>query len=512
MSLLAEKGFDFDKSSINSVLYSIPLLFSKSDDTLPLWSLSDYAKGFLEQALHKSIPSSSFPDLYYYKGHDPRAWQAEAFEKWKKQGHRGVIEAVTATGKTTVGILAAADAVERGLDVLILVPGIELQTQWAISLSEQLSDEILIGKLGNGNQDTFESKHIIISTIHSARNKHIVFETDNALIIADEVHGYASEVSALALREEYDERLGLTATFERSDDGVAEILEPYFRPRLMNGSFAETVIHGCGYARGLADEILAPFRIGLVGIYLDEDEMDLYLYLDSEISKLRMALINAHNCPFEPFGEFMKAVTLLTEGNNGNPRGTKIARQYINVFNRRRELLANTQKKLESIQLLASILNFANKSLIFTQTIESANNVAEIVNQIGIPAAAFSSELKKEQRNNLLHSFKSGNIKVLAAPRVLDEGIDVPEADVGIIISASHSKRQMIQRMGRIIRPKKDKRPATFYIIYAKSTNEDPANGTHQTFLNEMYEHAMEVYEFSENPTATELLNWHTGH
>jgi len=499
----------YSTSQINSVLYSNLSLLTKSDDILPYWDLRPEVQSFLEIYLQYTIKQYSENGLRYYCGHKPRAWQYEALANWQQQGRRGVIQAVTGTGKTTVGILAAADACARGLDVMILVPGIELQTQWANALSEQLSNEIIIGKLGNGFNDTFIYKNVIISTIHSARSKQVLPSTKHALIIADEVHGYASVVSALALREEYNERLGLTATFERADDGVEEVLAPFFNPQFQSNMFAGTVIEGCGYARGLADEILAPFRIGLLGIDLDEDELNLYLHFDLKLSKLRINLVSEHGCPEQPFGEFMKAVGLLSNGNHIDYSGTAIARSYLDVFTKRRELLANTQRKLEAIELLTPVLEFANKALIFTQIVESANKAAEILNQNGIAAAAFSSELKKNERDNLMHQFKSGQIKALASPRVLDEGIDVPEADLGIILSASHSKRQMIQRMGRIIRPKMDNRHATFYIIYARNTNEDPAFGTHENFLNEMYDHAMEVKEFPENPTASVLLNWH---
>jgi RNA polymerase primary sigma factor len=499
----------YSTSQINSVLYSYLSLLTKSDDILPYWDLRPEVQNFLEIYLQSTIKQYSENGLLYYRGHKPRAWQNEALSNWQQQGRRGVIEAVTGTGKTTVGILAAADAMQQGHDVLIIVPGLDLLTQWVTKLREQITDDMQIGELHSKSTASFKQYNIIVSTIQSAWRNQIEADKQTTLLIADEVHRYGAGKFAKALRSHFTHRLGLTATFERTDDGVAKVLEPFFKPRLAKGNLAQTIIHGCGYARGLADEILAPFRIGLIGVDLDDDELELYLYLDSKITKLFMALINEHNCPVEPFGEFMKAVILLCEGNNGNPIGTKIARNYINAFNQRRELLSNTNTKLESIQRLIPVVEFANKTLVFTQTIESAENVAEVFNDHNIPSAAFSSNLANEERIRLLDRFREGYIKTLSAPKVLDEGIDVPEADVGIIISASHSKRQMIQRMGRIIRPKIDNRHATFYIIYARNTNEDPAYGTHENFLNEMYDHAMEVKEFPENPTASVLLNWH---
>jgi RNA polymerase primary sigma factor len=120
-----------------------------------------------------------------------------------------------------------------------------------------------------------------------------------------------------------------------------------------------------------------------------------------------------------------------------------------------------------------------------------------------------TSSLKQWERRERLAEFKRGGVRVLAAPRVLDEGIDVPQANVGVILAASRSKRQMIQRMGRIIRPKADQRPATFVVMYVRGTSEDPANGAHAEFLDQLVDVAEETIRFPRGMTGAELLAWH---
>ena len=105
--------------------------------------------------------------------------------------------------------------------------------------------------------------------------------------------------------------------------------------------------------------------------------------------------------------------------------------------------------------------------------------------------------------------FKAGQLQVLAAPRVLDEGIDVPQADVGVILGASRSKRQMIQRMGRVIRPKWDKRPATFVVVFVEGSAEDPDQGAHEDFLEELTEVAREISTFPSGTSEADLLAWY---
>jgi superfamily II DNA or RNA helicase len=96
----------------------------------------------------------------------------------------------------------------------------------------------------------------------------------------------------------------------------------------------------------------------------------------------------------------------------------------------------------------------------------------------------------------VLRRFAEGDLQVISAPRVLDEGVDVPEADLAVIIGASRSRRQMIQRMGRVLRRKPDHRRARFAVLYVESTIEDPAQGAQETFLEEITEVADEVRPF----------------
>ena len=82
------------------------------------------------------------------------------------------------------------------------------------------------------------------------------------------------------------------------------------------------------------------------------------------------------------------------------------------------------------------------------------------------------------------------------APKLLDEGVDVPEADLGVIFAASQQRRQMVQRMGRVLRRKPDGRVARFAIVFAEGTSEDPDLDAHETFLGEILEVADDIQRF----------------
>jgi RNA polymerase primary sigma factor len=121
----------------------------------------------------------------------------------------------------------------------------------------------------------------------------------------------------------------------------------------------------------------------------------------------------------------------------------------------------------------------------------------------------FTSRLRGAERRDRLSAFKEGRVRVLTTARLLDEGVDIPQADVGVIMAASHSKRQMIQRMGRIIRPKTDRRAATFIILYVRGTAEDPANGAHADFREELTAIAQDIRCFGGNASPADLLAWY---
>ncbi len=93
----------------------------------------------------------------------------------------------------------------------------------------------------------------------------------------------------------------------------------------------------------------------------------------------------------------------------------------------------------------------------------------------------------------------------MSAPRVLDEGIDVPAADLAVIVGASRSHRQMIQRLGRVLRRKVDGRVARFAVLYVEGTIEDPAAGAHEGFFDAVTDIADATRRFSPDAQAQEV-------
>ena len=519
LNALEAKGWShLSGTDVNSVLYEVSRDFVHDESTPPRWWLSS---GENSPAIDIEALSERIQELLagmqaasetegvsiegIYDGPSPRPWQEEALAAWRAADRCGVVEAVTGTGKTLVGVLAAAEMLAEGGKVAVVVPGRDLLDQWYEKLLEVLPDTV-IGRMGDGFSDSLTEHDVLVATVQSACKHYLLEEPTSGLLIADEVHHYGAERYAQALEPEFEARLGLTATYERSDHGIDRYLSPYFDG---SGTSRSEVVMRCDYERGLADEILARFRVALVGVEFTDAEREAYEDLDGRARSARGKLINSHGCPQEPFGEFMKSVTVLSEGDNGNPIGTGLARSYLNAFSKRRALLADSERKLKALDKLAPVLLRADRGLVFSETKASAEAAALRLLDHDIEAEGYTSDLCRDDRKAILAEFRSGELQVLCAPRVLDEGVDVPEADVGVIMAASHSRRQMIQRMGRIIRPKEDDRCAAFFILYVRGSAEDPEQGAHGAFLEEMTEVAEEVTTFSPNAPASKLLAWY---
>jgi superfamily II DNA or RNA helicase len=483
---------NLSKSEVNSLLYSSPHRFRSVDAVPPRWYLRTHLLDASEAvAAPKPLADQ---DLY--------TWQKEALQSWHASNKRGIVEAVTGAGKTRIGIAAAREELSTGGKVLVVVPTIELQRQWEGELSEHLGLP-RIGLLGNGKSADLGSCDILIAVVNSLRRKDVRLQRGHGLLIADECHRYGAKENARALKPQFQGRLGLSATYARSDDGHIDWLLPYF----------DRVCFTLDYPRAIADDAVARFKVALVGITLSKAEKEEYDHLCVDIGKLRTRLIFTFGVPKEPFGEFMKKIGVLA-ATWPAPAG-KTARAFLSVFTQRRELLAETSGKLKALAGLIGPIRKAERTLIFTQTIEGAEAAAGIVEELGVSCKAVHSKLNRSERKELLNGFGDGDPKVLVAPQILDEGIDVPAADFAIILAASKSERQMIQRMGRVLRRKKDGRLARFAILYAKNTSEDPSSEAkaHEAFLDRITAVAEEHRSFDagvDDKKCVEYLDsWH---
>jgi len=468
-----------DKSPINSVLYKYSEIFKKSDDQRPKWSLRQTDEAPESKILPSAVVRHARISFELYE------WQREALDAWIQNGKRGIVEAVTGAGKTRLALAAISDHLSSAGKVAIVVPTIGLQEQWHMEVGKHFTD-IKIGLLGGGSKGSLKTCDLLIAVANAAGMYDLGLSEDVVgLLVADECHHFAPPSFRRALEDHFDFRLGITATIERPDGGHWTVLAQYFGP----------VVFKIGYKRALADGIIARVRVATIGVKLRSDEQFLYDELTEQIGNSYGVLVNRFGLRGEPYQEFMEAVHKLAK--DGTMQQGMAANRYIGGVTKRLALLCETPAKLEVLALLAPVIKNSQGTFLFTQTIKGAEDATEYLRNLGVNAVVIHAELSAGERKSVFELFSSGAVEAIASVHLLAQGIDVPEADFAIILAASKTRRQMIQRMGRILRPKADGRAARFAITYVRGTGEDPASGAHSAFLNEVLEVADETADFS---------------
>ena len=462
------------KSTVNSTLYSRRDLFFRSSDSRPRWWLQTAEDEVVDA---EELGASTWGEDELFD------WQQEALLQWAENGNRGVIEAVTGAGKTRVGLAAARNHLDHGGKVAVIVPTRVLMEQWVARIEEWMPD-VQVGLLGDGNADDLAGFDVLVAVDRSAARHSLGLPGGCVgLLIADECHRYAGEKNRRALKDEFAHRLGLTATYGRDDGGEDEVLTPYFGGVVFRYSYADAVAQG----------VVAPFRVALLPVAFSGDEREKYEEFSEIMRRARKNLV-AMGAPEEPYQDFIQFVNRLSKF--GARHEGMMAGRYLSASRKRRDLLAGATAKYDALARLIDSISAAGRSIVFTETIESAEECADLIDGRGVASEALHSRVKPADRSGILGRFAGGSIKAIVAPRLLDEGVDVPEADLGVIVAASRQRRQMVQRMGRVLRRKQDGRAARFVIIFIEGTVEDPANEAHETFLNEILDVADDIKRF----------------
>ena len=404
-----------------------------------------------------------------------REWQERALDAWSLSDGRGVVEAATGTGKTmlAMGAIEKLHKIYCGkLRVAIVVPTKVLADQWRRELETKLS----IPRLSIGEQHSaavIEWAHhpVLVTVINTARARlEQVAHTwsDNVvLLIVDECHRAGSSENARIFDAATTYRLGLSATPEREDGGHEEHVYPG-----MGGP-----VYRYPLITALDDGALAPFRS--VNLYVDfsPGESLEWANLTDRISTAIWRLQDIYPFLEDAGDQFLSLVNRLAE------QGDQTAMALLGLLAKRRELLTTAKARVACQDaVLGWLAKEPSRALVFHETIASAEESHQSLVNLGVTTALDHSKLKRDERDTSMSRFRSGIARVLVAVRSLDEGVDVPEASLAFIASGSRSKRQRIQRFGRILRPGPGK-VALGLTILVRGTPEERAVGGRDAVL-----------------------------
>lgn len=387
---------------------------------------ADQAKAWEALSLRHDTPKS------------PRNYQAEAVQEWTKAGRRGVVSLPTGSGKSFVAELCIA-ACQR--PALIVAPTIDLVNQWAANLALAFGGPI--GVLGGGQHEVHP---ITVSTYDSAYLHMDRYGDRFGLVVFDEVHHLPADAYAqIAELMLAPFRLGLSATVERPD-GMHQRLDELVGPVVYEKGITE-----------LSGNVLAQYSVERVGVVLSDADHAAYLECKAT------------------FRGFIASRGIRLGGQNGWGRflreaaRSKDGRAAFKAHLESRRLMHATPAKLDALEdILAT--HAGQRSIIFTN--DNAT-VYRISRGFGIPC--ITHQTGAEERREILSGFAEGRYTAVVTSRVLNEGVDIPAAEVGVVLSGTSTVREHVQRLGRILRPKEGKQ-AVLYEVISLGTSEERAS------------------------------------
>ena len=369
----------------------------------------------------------------------PRSHQHQALQAWQEAGYRGLVSLPTGAGKTILAILCMAKV---GRSTLVVVPTIDLLNQWQVVLKNFFNLEI--GAYGGGEKNL---KSVTVATYDSAR---LIIETCGhqfGFLVFDECHHLpAPFYQNIAFASLAPYRIGLSATLERADGGES-VLYDLLGPLVYEGEIKD-MAHG---------GVLAPYDVIQLEVELSQKEREQY----EKCRAVYLSFVKKNGINFSQADGWKQFIIRSSRSGEG--------RKAMAAFREQKRLAQAASGKMQKVwELINAHGNEA--TIIFTDD----NAMAYLLgNAFVLPV--LTHKTKAKERKRMLDAFRKGELKVLVTSKVLNEGVDVPEARVGVVVSGSGAVREHVQRLGRILRHSPGKR-AVLYELVSKNTSEQNVN------------------------------------
>lgn len=360
----------------------------------------------------------------------PREWQREALAKWSKS-LKGTISVVTGGGKTLFALMCIKKFKNAypNNQIIILVPTLTLVDQWYISLVDELNvppSEVACFSSKEKSKKLLEFNVILINSarklLPSLKSKEHFF------LIVDECHRVGSPINSNSIKGNYAATLGLSATPKReNDDGFTRFIIPNL------GS----IIYEYDYKQALNDGVICNF----------------------ELRNIKTDFLKHENDNFSKLNKRLKYALIKNEESKDG------LEQIKRLLIQRARITSSAMRRVPISAKLAEE-HSRDRVIIFNENIDSANEIARVLKERNHPVTLYHSKIPLAIRRDNLRLYKKGIYNILVTCKALDEGMNVPQTTVAIISSSTASIRQRIQRLGRVLRPSKNKEKAIIYTIY----------------------------------------------
>jgi len=399
----------------------------------------------------------------------PRDYQEEAYQEWLRSNKKGIFAMATGTGKTLTALNCLLNEFKESgsYQAVVLVPTSALLEQWYReigdfnfkSLLRASSDyswnqpiDYLNAQLAFDKSISF----IIITTYDTFASPKFQQKTknfpDTTLLIADEAHNIGRpKVKKLLPTINYSKRIALSATPNRRFDPEGnELIEEFFNSK-------EPYTYSFSMERAIKEKILCPYFYYPHVVYLSQDEMVGYVEISKKIARL-----------YDPVA-----------GSHRNPAMAK------KLMQDRSQIIHKAEGKFGVFQTIINSLvtERGNLSYSFVYVPEGVDSQGNnfLKQYLGFVEKKFPSVLshhytgKTDNRSQVMAAFESGNIECLFSMKCLDEGVDVPRAEIALFCSSTGNPRQFIQRRGRVLRKHEEKDSAIIHdlIVLPVSSGEE---------------------------------------
>jgi superfamily II DNA or RNA helicase len=412
-------------------------------------------------------------------------WQEECLALWWEHKGRGIVNVVTGAGKTVLALGAISkvessfnNRVNYTLKIKIIVPKIFLANQWVKVLKSDFGiSEEDIGIFSGIRKDPTNLKYMIY-VINSARfnlTNHVLEDFKKGIsvfLIADECHHYGSRENSRVfdfISKIPDKNstvnyysLGLSATPEGKY--YEEAIIPALGKEIYKYSFAEA----------LKANVINHFSIFNVQVNFTKLEKNEYNLLSEQItillSRLRRSCSNIFKIRSSKFFAALENLAKASEDENIG----MLSRSFLILSVKRKEIVYRAVNRINCVKDILNCIPNTSKVIIFNERIDVADLITdhlhkEFPGQVG----CYHSGLDNDARRKVLRKYENSELRILVTCKALDEGLNVSETDIGIIVSSTNSNRQRIQRLGRILRRSNKKNIARLFYLYINSSNEE---------------------------------------
>ena len=363
--------------------------------------------------------------------------QGNAVAAWCSAGYHGVLEMATGSGKTITAMICAYHLYQKHKPLMIIVaaPYVPLIEQWCDEIAPFGLNPVNLTTAGSATKRARELQKLKrrlrngLSDVETIVVSHDTLCTSEfmaaingfncaRLLIADEAHNLGRPSFINDPPDFFEHRLGLSATpIRQYDEEGTEKLFGFLGPAVFRFTLEEAIGH-----------CLVEYDYYIHPVYLTDSEMDEWFDLTGKIKQ------NAWR----------------DEGGKPDDYLAKLLRD-------RRVLLETASDKVSTLKTLLDKEDTRLKhTLIYTSDKgrDQLDNVNRLLRDRHILFHQLTAEetANRDQTKQIIQSFQNGDIQVLTAKRVLDEGVNIPQICKAFILASTTVERQWVQRRGRLLR------------------------------------------------------------